>query len=179
MWGIWKRPPDFTIRDNGTERMDRWYILPRNRWLNVYLHKLVQNDPTALHDHPWWNVSIVLKEGYWEDVPNDPFGPTEVGQWACEASKNYSAHLREMKATRYQPDKCHAIRRRAGSIVFRRAADAHRLRLSPLTQAPSWSLFITGPVRRKWGFWCKQGWVPFDQYVRKTGDGNDTGAGCG
>jgi hypothetical protein len=45
----------------------RWYLLPRNRWHNVYLHKFVRSDdPGALHDHPWGFVSLVIAGGYRE-----------------------------------------------------------------------------------------------------------------
>ncbi|SID67872.1 Protein of uncharacterised function (DUF550) [Mycobacteroides abscessus subsp. abscessus] len=39
----------------------RWYVIPRNRWLNIYLHKFLRDDDDrALHDHPWWFVSLML-----------------------------------------------------------------------------------------------------------------------
>lgn len=45
----------------------RWKLLPLNRWFNVYLHKFMRSDDDrALHDHPWFNASIVLNNGYFE-----------------------------------------------------------------------------------------------------------------
>lgn len=45
----------------------RWWLLPRNRVLNLYLHKFLRDDDDrALHDHPWWFVSLVLRGGYVE-----------------------------------------------------------------------------------------------------------------
>lgn len=54
-----KRPPDLIIGDN---YLHRWYIIPRNKYFNVYLHKFYCNDEDrALHDHPWWSCSFLLK----------------------------------------------------------------------------------------------------------------------
>lgn len=45
----------------------RWFIIPRNPWLNIYLHKFCRDDDDrALHDHPWWFVSIMLSGFYIE-----------------------------------------------------------------------------------------------------------------
>lgn len=48
------------------------------------------------------------------------------------------------------------VRRRPGSIAFRRAEDLHAVRLRG---GPSWSICITGPRRREWGFQTAKGWV--------------------
>lgn len=195
MWGIGKRTPDFTVSRDGDTYLRRWHLLPRNNWFNIYLHHTVNDDdPTALHDHPYWNMSIVLSGGYYEYVPMDPMGGYDAEYWASEASRHNNGWLCEAKAGRYQADKCMRLWRRAGSILFRRATDAHRLalqtvavlwtdqsgtRVKSFVTTPSWSLFVTGPRRRKWGFWCPKGWTPFDQYVKRTADGNDKGVGCG
>jgi hypothetical protein len=47
--------------------MIRWFIIPRNPWFNVYLHKFCRDDDDrAMHDHPWWFISIMLRGGYIE-----------------------------------------------------------------------------------------------------------------
>ena len=61
------RKPDIVIGDN---YLHRWYIIPRNRFFNVYLHKIMKDDDDrALHDHPWWSVSFLIRgrmgERYW------------------------------------------------------------------------------------------------------------------
>jgi hypothetical protein len=49
-----KRRPDFIIGGADNPYLLRWWIIPRNRWCNVYLHKILRDDdPRALHDHPW------------------------------------------------------------------------------------------------------------------------------
>lgn len=80
-WGLKKRAPDLIIGPKDDPYMRRWYILPRNRWFNIYLHNIKRDDHDfALHDHPWWNVSIVLKGGYLEHVPGNLFfrGPGSI-----------------------------------------------------------------------------------------------------
>lgn len=61
--------PHFVI---GPRYLLRWYVIPRNPWLNVYLHQFLHDDEDrALHDHPWWFVSAMLKGGYFERVAGD------------------------------------------------------------------------------------------------------------
>ena len=51
------RAPDEVI---GTNYLERWHLIPRNRFFNVYLHKFSGPDSCReLHDHPWWNLSII------------------------------------------------------------------------------------------------------------------------
>jgi hypothetical protein len=175
---LFKRKPDFTIGRSESLYMRRWYIIPRNRFFNIYLHNMLRDDEDHLHDHPWWNVSVILKGGYWEWTPQRPMTRWEVVQWATPlAEKLYRDFIRARKADRYQMPVCDREWRPPGKVIFRRATDAHRLVLDGAT--PSWSLFITGRNVRRWGFWCPQGWVEFSKFVRKTEDGNERGAGCG
>ncbi len=70
-------------RDGQGVYLERYYLLfgnstgdfKRPRWfpINIMLHHLCASDPEGLHDHPWWNVSIVIKGGYWEHTPNGRF----------------------------------------------------------------------------------------------------------
>jgi len=58
--------PDVIIgADRNPPYMKRWWIIPRNRWFNIYLHEVGQDDDDrALHDHPWVNMSYVIEGGY-------------------------------------------------------------------------------------------------------------------
>jgi hypothetical protein len=61
------RKPDLIIGDN---YLRRWHLIPRNKWFNVYLHNIRKSDDDrAMHDHPYWNVSIILRGWYIEHVP--------------------------------------------------------------------------------------------------------------
>lgn len=62
-----KREPDFVVGTDDKPYMLRWYLVPRNRFFNVYLNKFIGNDEDrALHDHPWASLSIILNGGYFE-----------------------------------------------------------------------------------------------------------------
>jgi hypothetical protein len=131
------RKPDFVIGDN---YMHRWWLIPRNRYLNIYLHKIMHDDDDrALHDHPWWSVSFLLK-----------------GE-LLEINKKGSR-----SPFRFLP-------------LIRSAKFAHMLKV---TKGPVWTLFITGPVIRDWGFHCPRGWVHWKRFVDSR-DKGQVGVGCG
>lgn len=131
--------PDFIIGPPDNPYLRRWWLW-RRRWpSSCYLHQILRDDDDrALHDHPWWNVSIVLRGSYREITPAG------------------------------------ARVRRPGSIVFRRATAAHRLEV---VDGPVWTLFLTGPVVRGWGFHCPKGWVPWREFVKPESPG-EIGRGC-
>jgi hypothetical protein len=62
----------------------------------------------------------------------------------------------------------------AGDLRLRSARFAHRIEIQPGN--PCWTLFITGPVVREWGFHCPHGWVPHADFVGT--DPGDIGRGC-
>lgn len=42
--------------------LKRWHLIPKNRWFNIYLHCFEGSDSDrALHNHPWWSFSFLLK----------------------------------------------------------------------------------------------------------------------
>lgn len=124
----------------------RWHIIPSNRWLNLYLHHFVgDDDARALHDHPWWSVSFILRGGYWDVLPRSIM-----------------------------------IKRRPGDIVRRSPRAAHRVQLvknSDGSKREAWTLFLTGPRVREWGFHCPQGWRRWQDFVDPH-DPNTIGPGC-
>jgi hypothetical protein len=66
--------------------------------------------------------------------------------------------------------------REAGSMVARRATDAHRLEL--VGNEPCVSLFFTGPKVREWGFHCPRGFVHWRDFTAGE-NGELVGRGCG
>jgi hypothetical protein len=57
--------PHFIIGGAENPYMYRWHLIPRNRWLCIYLHKFLRDDDDrALHDHPWNFLSIMLSGSY-------------------------------------------------------------------------------------------------------------------
>ena len=59
--------------------------------------------------------------------------------------------------------------------IFRRSVAAHRLEL--IDDEPVWSLFITGPIIREWGFHCPKGWRHWKEFVDSR-DIGQVGRGC-
>lgn len=59
----------------------------------------------------------------------------------------------------------------AGHMRARLPRTAHRIQLH---SGPCWSLFITGPLVRTWGFHCRNRWTPWREYKDKR----KTGLGC-
>ncbi len=154
--------PDYIIGEDDAPYMLRWWMLPKNNWFNIYLHKILRSDDDrALHDHPWRNISIILRGGYFEHVPGYCCRPPHINPAACTNKRK--------------------LLRTTGSVVFRQAYDAHRLEIIPGAPHATWTLFITGTVLREWGFWCPKGWVSFevftDSAARAQGKGQ-IGRGC-
>lgn len=148
----------------------RWYVGgEKHAWGgNSYLHQFIRDDEDrALHDHPWANVSIVLG-----------------GQYIEHTISAGGVHWRHIF--------------RAGAVKFRSAKAAHRVELTsqfvnadgslvlgdcpeiapnlpswcksnPL-KSPSWSLFLTGPKARHWGFHCPEtGWRSSHEFHEQGG----------
>lgn len=133
------RAPDFVVHNAHGPYLSRWYLIPRNRWLNVYLHRFDGSDEDrALHDHPWPSVSAMLR-GRLTEV-------TESGRKVI----------------------------RAGAVRFRLPSFAHRLEYMGVT---TWTLFITGPRVREWGFHCPNGWRHWQDFTDARDSGR-IGRGC-
>lgn len=144
LWFEPTREPDELIPPGGANvYMRRWFIARKSRlpfvshaMENVYLHNVMRSDDDrALHDHPWWNISIVLWGGYYEHMPLNRQGYAEG--WDRRTVRKW---------------------RGIGSIVYRKATYAHRLELPAHAQKPTWTIFITGKKSREWGFLCLDGW---------------------
>jgi hypothetical protein len=152
-----RHEPDFVVgADNpGGPYLRRWWLIPRNRFLNIYLHQFLRDDDDrALHDHPWPWLSILLDGGYREHT--------------IAAGGIHHRQLREV-----------------GSIKFSGPWRAHRVELLPMPnpwwdgqRLPCWTLFITGPRMRRWGFHCaEQGWVDYERFTA-PGRPGEVGPGC-
>ena len=137
--------------------MKRWFLIPRNRWLNIYLHKFIRDDDDrALHDHPWWFISLMIWGSYFEWTQEHTI-------WPSERLKIHAVELVKH-------------RRRAWSIAFRHAEARHRVTLD--NGKPCWTLVVTGRKVREWGFWCPRGFVVWDEFC-KPGNKGEIGKGCG
>ncbi|KAA9133474.1 hypothetical protein F3N42_03740 [Marinihelvus fidelis] len=141
-----KRAPDFVVGGHENPYLLRWWVIPRNRFFNVYLHLFLRDDDDrALHDHPWANCSVLLRGSYTEHT-------IAAG----------GIHRREVL--------------KPGAVRFRWSGKfAHRVELH---DGSCWTLFITGPVYRHWGFHCpEKGWVHWKEFTAAEDPGS-VGAGC-
>jgi hypothetical protein len=143
------RKPDFKITNgDGSPYMHRWFLIPRNKLLNIYLHNiLASDDDRALHDHRAHNISLLFRGSYIE-------------------------HFQNERRVRNAP-----------CFIFRKGETPHRLQLykdhfNSGRELSTWSIFIKLKDYREWGFWCAQGWRHWEEFVKKTEDGNSAGKGC-
>jgi hypothetical protein len=84
------RAHDFAIGPKDEPYMLRWWIIPRNKWFNIYLHKFYHDDEDrALHDHPWASCSIILEGGYFE---NFDWGRVWRGEGSVTLRRATKAH---------------------------------------------------------------------------------------
>jgi hypothetical protein len=79
--------PDFIIGGAEQPYLLRWYLIPRNRWFNIYLHRIVRSDDDrALHDHPWWSVSLCLDGFMFEALPDNHGRAVYQGDIVCRSA---------------------------------------------------------------------------------------------
>ncbi len=129
------------IGTDGTTYMRRWFFWCP--WFGIRVHNILRSDHDRhLHDHPWDFVSLILRGGY-QEITEEPHdaGP-------CQAV---------FRSRRFAP----------GSIVRHRAEDLHRL----IVARPAWTIVITGPKRKSWGFMTEDGMVPWREYLARQGAG--------
>ena len=122
--------------------LNRWHLIPRNRWFNIYLHQFVGPDTNVhVHDHPWWNMTIKLHGDYIE-ASIDARGIRELfgGRVVIRSAAAMHSIVRVMTSIRIVPPVC-------------------------------WTLFITGPVVRDWGFLEGGKWVNHTEYLDPIHDG--------
>jgi hypothetical protein len=149
----------------GEDRSDpyllRWYVVPRNRFLNVYVHEFCRSDDDVPHDHPWWFFSVLIEGEYTEQIANP--GDRRV-IFRCAPRWSFADQKNER-----------LIGLGRNIFAFRRATHRHRVVLTELDYGRMRhcrTLIVTGRNIRTWGFWCPgQRFVPWQTFT--------SGAGCG
>lgn len=172
-----RRPPDFVI--GGAERpyLRRWWLTPWSglyrdverptlwqgfvrRLPGIYLHQFLRSDDDrALHDHPWANLSIVLRGRYVEHTIDaggiEHRHELQAGDWRLRPSGRFAHRIELLTVADYvasQPDNG-----------------------APM---PCWTLFVTGPRYREWGFHCpREGWIHWQRFTAADDQGA-IGKGC-
>lgn len=170
-WILGYRSPD---RNGDNPRWNRsGFVRPDSsrlyRWVTkniaIRAHTTKRSDKERHnHDHPSWNVSIVLSSGYFE--------VTERTERAIENPIVYRAILDSITqgwvvdGTNHEWFERYGIYWRGpGAIVFRKRDTPHRLILPP--KAHCKSIFIVGPKEDgwTWGFYTEAGKVPWRKYL--------------
>jgi hypothetical protein len=154
------REPDFVIGDN---YLRRWWLTPWSGWFrpspkNAFERIIRACLPFHLYLH--------------EFRKSDDDRALHDHPWA-----NCSILLRGFytEHTIAQGGVHHARTFGPGNVKLRGAGAAHRIEIPDGTVC--WTLFVTGPVIREWGFHCPQGWRPWRQFVDER-DSGKVGRGC-
>jgi hypothetical protein len=144
------REPDFIIGGKDNPYLRRHWLIPRNRFFNVYVHEFLRSDDDrAHHSHPWLFNASWLIHGYYIE----------------HTIKEGGLLVR--------------TRRVVGDWKFRWGAAPHRVELGTYDAQPDacWTVFITGPVVRQWGFYCPNRWVHWREFTASS-DKGQVGKGC-
>lgn len=121
--------------------MERFWLIPKTAGLplSARVHRILRSDDdSAMHDHPWWNWSFVLENGYHEVMPVPANGVLPKGAVMLEGNPHEPACV---------------VHRPPGSFVRRTTASRHRL---ILLDGPVLSVFAMGRKSAEWGFWVRE-----------------------
>lgn len=130
---FWRRGRFAVVSDELVGYMRRWMLW--TPWGTLRLHHILSSDDNRdLHDHPWDFASLIVGRD-WRDLLSALLSLT--------VTAGYTEHL-PRGGRRWCP---------AGTVVRHLAADLHRLVL----HEPVYTLVVTGPVLRDWGFWSADG----------------------
>lgn len=132
----------------GGDYLHRWWIRRDREKGNTYFHKIMRSDDDRALHDHPWDFVSLILEGGYIELRTHLF------------------HGGPVINVRYE----------AGDVNVKKAEDAHRLILYPDTTA--YTLVFTSPVRRAWGFYCRKGWVPWEQFVNPN-NSDLVGPGCG
>lgn len=111
------------------------------RWIvntpigSIRLHHFLQSDSDRmLHDHPWSFVTIPLSRGGYDDETYCSCHRSEesFGCLSCDMTGRVLTRVPAFRVTRRPAHHTHAVK---------------------LSRGPCWTLVITGPPIRDWGFW--------------------------
>lgn len=134
---------------------------------NLYLHCFQRDDDDrALHDHPSWGVSYILRGGYIEHTIAE--GGIHHRAHHHHGSLRFMgtrhAHRIELYRLLFKP------RGLGPSTFFMQSAELEKLHC--------WTLFMFGPTVREWGFHCPdRGWVHWRTFTA-AGKPGEVGKGC-
>jgi hypothetical protein len=108
----------------------------RTPWGTLRLHHILRSDDDRhLHDHPFDFTSFLLTAAYTEIIGHVA-GAGVLGGTVEKIWPRFS-------------------------IVRKHAEDPHRL----ILHRPVWTFVVSGPKRRRWGFYTPKGWIHHLRYL--------------
>jgi hypothetical protein len=147
----------------------RFYICV-TPWFSVFLHYIARSDDDRhCHDHPWDFWTLILRNGYLEEIRtrltrNHEYDPRahvhacpRCGKdlWVYDGpNDDVCPNPRSMTSWEQQ---------QAPVLLFRKAEHTHRVNITP--SLPAWTLVVAKPARRVWGFWTAEGWIDWRCYL--------------
>jgi len=121
----------------------RWRI--ETPWWSVRLHHwLAPDDARSRHDHPWSFVTFVLRGGY-----------TDAGECPLTCLNRLAPRC-----------VVHDEHLRAPAVRYRDASHKHTVFPD---EGGAWTIIVTGPKVRQWGFWVKDKFVKANKYFLSHG----------
>jgi len=173
-WGFWlierttRRPPDFVIGGRENPYLLRWWLTPWRRWSWLaqrdsrlwvrLLGRLGELLPNAyLHHFLRSDDDRALHDHPWAN-----FSVLLCGSYTEHTIDAGGIHRREVLSQ--------------GDWRVRWSGKfAHRIELH---EGSCWTLFVTGPKYRAWGFHCPdEGWIHWERFTASSDPGS-IGRGC-
>jgi hypothetical protein len=142
----------------------------------AFISRITRREPDQViggHDDPylrrWWVVPRnPLQNVYLHQfLRSDDDRAHHTHPWAWNCSLLLRGQYREWHGDTFTD-------RKAGDWKFRWGPAPHRIEL---TDGPCWTLFLTGPRVRTWGFLCPQGFVDWKSFTAADDPGS-IGKGC-
>lgn len=133
---------------NFLERHDRMRIIPDRFGTGPYLTRYY----LFLKDRDWFPINIFLHKFHTGDLDDLHDHP-----WIFCSIILRSGYWEHTPKGRFW--------RKAGSIRFSGAKSLHRIELEPDTDV--WTIFITGPRVREWGFIVDGQWLDWRTYIKE------------
>lgn len=128
--------------------MQRWVI--NFRLFSIRVHRWWRSDDKrAQHDHPWWFITWIIKGSY-----------TDWGRWVCQHCKGSGRYPRASKRI------CSGCGGRGGDQTLRkeflkrwsiRYRPANHIHTVDVTPGGCWTIMLTGPDKKDWGFYIPRG----------------------
>lgn len=144
--------------------MYRW-TLAKPFGCKIMLHHFLPNgDDPEPHDHPFDFVTLVLAGAYVDEKTIKP----APGHWCRRCGEAIpDPDCLECRGTGVtQPVLCFESMTR-GKVRFRRAEHMHR---TLIRSDGCWTIIVTGPKRREWGFIWRGVWMPMQKYLDERGE---------